>query len=235
MSARPKSPVSTVAPVDAKCCQLAPWSPPSRNAATTSSDNAPNLATVERPARTRGDLDAADVRGGRRQDGARRQIVRPARVRHGIHADRPQTVLAEHRRDAAERRGTYEHELRPSVQEGVRPPPSLAQVHVDAAGLGHRGRELRERQRAAEDDEPAHHPDRQHEGWLGHTRRDARGRAKDAAADRDAHDDADGAPETESANERRRSRHGPTLYADARAPASASASASSLQPLASSL
>ena len=211
MSARPKSPVSTVAPVDAKCCQVAPWSAAQQERRDDEQRQGPELGDGREAGEDRGDLDAADVRGGRRQDGAGRQIVCPARVRHGIHADRPQTVLAEHRRDAAERRGTYEHELRPSVQEGVRSPPSLAQVHVDAAGLGHGGRELCERQGAAENDEPADHPDGQHERRLRHARGDACRRAKDAAADRDAHHDADGAPEAEAADERRRSRHGPTL------------------------
>ena len=88
-------------------------------------------------------------------------------MRGGIDADHAQEVLAEHRRDAAERRGANQDELRPSIEKRERPAPAFAQVDIHAAGLRHRRRELRERQRAAEHDQSAEHPHAHHQTGSG--------------------------------------------------------------------
>ena len=79
-------------------------------------------------------------------------------MRRRVDAEHAQEILAEHRGDAAERGGANQHDLRPAVEERIRPAPSFAQVDIHAAGLGHRRRQLGERQRAAQDHQAADDP-----------------------------------------------------------------------------
>ena len=102
---------------------------------------------------------ADDVGGGGEGDGGRRERSRADDVRHRIDAERPQQVLAEHDRDAAERRRPEDDELRPAEQKRGAASPAFAKVGVEAARLRQRRRQFRERERAAERDEPAGDPD----------------------------------------------------------------------------
>ena len=89
----------------------------------------------------------------------------------------------------------------PAEEKTGRTAPAFAQVDVEAAGLGQRRRELGERQRAAERDGAAGHPEAEHHERIGNLAGDAGRRAEDAGADRDADDQGDRAPEAERAGQ----------------------------------
>jgi hypothetical protein len=93
--------------------------------------------------------DADDVGDPGNHDRTGGQVIGAARIKRRVVAHHAQEVLAEHRRDAAERGGADQHQLRPAVKEAERPSPAFTQVDIHPAGLGHRRREFGERQRAA--------------------------------------------------------------------------------------
>ena len=126
-----------------------------------------------------------------------------------VDAKGPQEILAEHRRDAAERGGADQHQLSPSVKERRGTPPALAQIDIHAAGLGHGGGQLGKGERAAEDDDASEHPDAHHHHRVGHARGDAGRCPENAAANRDADHQTDGTPEPEPSDE---CRHMPANY-----------------------
>ena len=174
---------------------------PSRNDADDEQRQRAELGDGRDAGKQRAELHADDVGGAGKDDRAGREVVGPGRMRRGVEPEDAHEILAEHRGDAAERGGANQHELRPSVEKGVRPSPAFAQIDIHAAGLGHRRRELRERQRAAQHDQAAEHPDAEHQHRIGHARRDAGRRAEDAAADGDADHEADRAQQAEPPDE----------------------------------
>ena len=125
------------------------------------------------------------------------------RVGAGVVAERTLQVLAEHRRDGAGRRRANQHQLGPAEQKPGQPSPAFAQIDIPAAGLGERRGQLGDRQRAAQRDQPAKNPNRQHQRRIRYTGRDHRRRAEDARSDRDADDEADRGPEAQTPDELR--------------------------------
>ena len=114
---------------------------------------------------------------------------------HRVDAERPEQVFAEHYGDAAERRGANQDELRPAEDKTSRPAPSFAQIGIEAARFRQRRRELRQRQRAAERDDAADDPQRDHQLGTRHLLRDSCRRSEYARADRDANHERDRTPE----------------------------------------
>ncbi len=114
-----------------------------------------------------------------------------------VDPDHPEEILGEHDRDRPERSGADHGELSPSEEEARESAPAVAAEDVHASGLRQSARDLGERQRAADREEPARRPNAEHGKRSGELRSDARRRAEDPGADRRADDDGDGAPEAE--------------------------------------
>ena len=203
-SARPRFPAVMVAPIaGVRWANVPPCWPPSSSDAMTIAPRAANFTTVETLDNRRADPGADDVGGGGEGNGSRRERPRRGRMRHGIDAERPQEILAEDDGNPAERGGTNDDELGPAEQKRGRAAPALAKIRVEPTALGQSRGQFGERQRPAQGDGAAQHPQAEHHRRARHQSRDAGRRAEDAGADRDADDEGDAAPEPERARQTR--------------------------------
>jgi hypothetical protein len=96
-----------------------------------------------------------------------------------------------------------DQEERPAEEETGQRAVGLAQVNIEAAGLGIGRRELRQRQGAEDAQHAAGDPHGEHEERRAHLAGHRRGDDEDARADHGADDDADDAADAEDTDERR--------------------------------
>ena len=199
-NARPKFPTVIVAPIaGVRWANVPPCWPPSSSDARTIAPRAANLTTVETLTIVAPTLAPMMLAAAAKAIAAAASVRAATRMRHGIDAERPQAILAEDDGNPAERGGTNDDELGPAEQKRGRPAPALAKIGVESTALGQSRGQFGERQRPAQGDDAAEHPQAEHHRRARHQSRNAGGRAEDAGPDRDADDEGDTAPEPERA------------------------------------
>src|SRR5450759_3626722 len=146
-------------------------------------------------------LDADIVERRREEDRSGRDVMNVAAVRRDprVMAEDPKQVFRKSRGGGAKRCSANHEELGPAEEKSGQPSPRLANEDVHPAGAWEYARYFGERQRPAEGEETAGHPDREERKRTGKFVRYSGGRAKDSRADRRADENRDCAPHSEPA------------------------------------
>ena len=124
----------------------------------------------------------------------------------GVVAKNANEVFRERRGYRAECRGTYENQLGPTEEKRGKPAPRFANEDVHSARARESAADLGKSERPTQSEESTGQPDRKQGKWTGKLVGDACGRAKNARADGRADENRYGAPQAETAWQRRISR-----------------------------